>query len=203
MSLQELCRFKIRKTIRDSIHSEFSDYYAIKREKSNFNKREAKKQMPAYSSYLNDSQDENESDLDDFGGRPNYPITRFERIFTPNSNADFSSNNFEQQIRLMIYGHLLDAANSSLQLAVNAANEINNSESESENEQIGHVLETNNNEASDHESSNESVLHDFNVSDGQKNGDENSEESDANSEADLFELFAENCRKARSSGNLL
>lgn len=209
LSLQELCRFKIRKTIRETIEAESPDYYVIKRQKSNFNTMKKlgnnKEATSAYSSYLNDSQEENESDPDETD-RPNYPITRFERIFSPSSNVDFNSNDFEHQIRLMIYGHLLDAANNSLQLAVNATNDF---ESDTDNDQdsnneVANISESNN-DGSDQESSGgsfKSFLHDFSLS-AQKNDPMESEESDAASEADLFELFAENCRKVRSSGNLL
>lgn len=204
LSLQELCRFKIRRTIRESIEAESPDYYAIKREKTNFNttKKLGNIKEATYSSYLNDSQEEIESDQEETD-RPNYPITRFERIFSPNSNVDFNSN-FEHQIRLMIYGHILDAANNSLELAVNAANDLRNSESDSDNEQDSNNEIVNNNNGSDQGSSSgsfKSLLDDLNLS--TPNYDAVGEESDAASEADLFELFAENCRKARSSGNLL
>lgn len=104
-SLQELCRFKIRKTIRESIRSEFPTYYDVKREKSTFNKEKCAHKTKSFNNENNE--DENEDYSDD---NSDFPLTRFERIFSPEYSINASeetANNFESQLRLMIYEHLL------------------------------------------------------------------------------------------------
>lgn len=58
--MQELCRFRIRQAIRDSIRSQLPDYYKIERFKSTFNKDfKTKKEM---TSSEDDDDDEMESE---------------------------------------------------------------------------------------------------------------------------------------------
>lgn len=184
-SLQEICRFKIRKSIRESIEIESPDYFDITREKSTFNKE---KQMSFESSCISDTESLNE---DEPTGRTNFPITRFERIFAPNgNNLPENSNNFEHQIRLMIYGHLLDAAHNSRQLVVNTNHALEESET---NESLDELIPADNDSETESETSNsDNFLNDFNMS-----SQEETEHNDSR-DSDLFDLFAENCRKAKS-----
>lgn len=185
LSLQELCRFKIRKTIRESISSEFPTYYDVKREKSTFNKEKSVQKTKSLD--IEDNED------DDFSDENNdFPLTRFERIFSPEfpiNGNEGTENNFESQLRLMIYGHLLDAATNSLQAAVNASNTDNESDNEvpiHENVQIDSRSSSMSSETF------RSFLNDFNISSYSEN-----EENDTD-DSDLFDLFAENCRRANS-----
>lgn len=201
LSLQELCRFKIRQAIRESIKAEFPGYYDIKREKSTFNKTKPKN----FESFLDDNhEDENEPDEP---SNTDFPLTRFERIFSPNYfNTNENSNSFEHQIRLMIYGNLLDAANHSLQLAVNESRY----EESDELDDLDELILTEHEDVHDdhHESNDEndsvdsldesfrSFLNDFNMSFSED--DENDK-----TESDLFDLFHENCRRAQQTRNNL
>ena len=125
--MQEICRFKIRQLIRQSIENDCVDYYKVNREKSTFNKRKlTEKQFDLDEKEYNDLGEENDDEDETEATRQiEFPITRFERMFsTENTRAESrNSHNLENQLRLMIYGHLLDAASSSLQFAVNS-NEI-------------------------------------------------------------------------------
>lgn len=86
-SLQELCRFQIRKSIRQSIETENEDYYKIKREMSTFNPNRDSKRSERISDD-NDSEDER--------------MLLSSRLLPTNSNI-------ENRLRMMIYGHLADA----------------------------------------------------------------------------------------------
>jgi len=123
-SLQEICRFKIRQLIRQTIENDCVDYYKVNREKSTFNKRKLPaKQFDLNEEEHNDSGEENDDDDQTEATRQiEFPITRFERMFSTEYTRVESRNNhnLENQLRLMIYGHLLDAASSSLQFAVNS-----------------------------------------------------------------------------------
>ncbi len=104
MSLQEICRFQIRRRIRQSIKNDHQNYYDIKREISTYNKNRIHGHI-----CKNDSED-----ADDNNGTSSTsvcPLTRFERLFTPRRTDENRQNTtersnvyFENQLRMMIYG---------------------------------------------------------------------------------------------------
>ncbi|CAF0713762.1 unnamed protein product [Brachionus calyciflorus] len=104
-SLQELCRFKIRQSMRKAIESSDKDYFKIKREKSTYNlKRERKTSETRIdesdSSSSTDSGHSEEEEEESQESR----MERFERFLRPR----LRSNNIDNELRLMIFGHLMD-----------------------------------------------------------------------------------------------
>jgi hypothetical protein len=106
LSLQEICRFQIRKKIRESIKRDYQDYYQIKREMSTYNKNRVQGH-----NCRNDSEDADDNNNDNRSSEVVCPLTRFERLFTPRrteenrqETAERSNIYFENQLRMMIYG---------------------------------------------------------------------------------------------------
>lgn len=94
-TLQELCRFAIRKSIRQSIESQDENYYKIKRELSTFNPNRESKQPERRSSDSGSEEAEQDDEM----------FQNFERVFSARLR---SGNNIDNQLRMMIYGHLMD-----------------------------------------------------------------------------------------------
>ncbi len=183
LSLQELCRFTIRSQIRHSISAQIPDYYTIKREKSTFNVNKKFKSVEETSTEINEGAVNSRDHA--------FPLTRFERIFAPESSLTVTDNvNFEHQIRLMIYGHLLDAANSTIEAVVNDG-------IEQLSDEVADEMSAATNSTS-HDSY-RSFLTDFNMT--RSSGEQEASSSDNDSDNDLFDLFAENVRKAGSSSS--
>lgn len=138
LSLQEICRYKIREQIRAAIHSEYKDYYSVHREKSTFNQNRSEKETDPVDEEEKSSDEDEEDSEDNNESNDDLPLSRFSRLFTQR-NSDVNLN-LENQLRLMIYGQILDAAVSQPQTTTNTSsrqNQTNETESETE--------ETNNN----------------------------------------------------------
>jgi hypothetical protein len=124
-----MCRYKIRQTLRKSIENEHSDYYKISREKSTFNSKLKLSYEENESSDESTTSDREEEDDDDERNE-DFPLTRFERLFRNRhiNNVHENNMNFENQLRLMIYGHILDAAVNTTSNTIAIRNDtINNS----------------------------------------------------------------------------
>lgn len=130
LTLQEICRYKIRQTIRQAIEKDQPDYLKVKREMSTYNKirnvttTKAIKERRGRTFYGveedesdNDDQDIYDSDNDDeFGdeesgseqSRANpsqTALARFERILRPRIGLNISYarfDRFDNQLRLLI-----------------------------------------------------------------------------------------------------
>ena len=109
LTLQEICRFRIRQIMRDVIEQENGDYYQIKREMSTFNSQRIEKMKKNREDDCNADEDE-EDESNAASSASEFPLTRFERLFTPDRRGQIDSNiprnnsYFENQLRLMIYG---------------------------------------------------------------------------------------------------
>lgn len=90
-SLQEICRFSIRKSIRQSIEKQNDNYFKINREMSTFNPNRESKQSQRISNEDSGSEDIEQDFARFFGSR-----------LQPGSNLN------ENRLRMMLYGHLID-----------------------------------------------------------------------------------------------
>ena len=93
-SLQELCRFKIRQSIREAIEAQDENYYKIKRHLSTYNTNREKKKSETSDSENNSAENEDDDEEN------NSIVGRLARI----SESRLRDN----ELRLMIYGHLMD-----------------------------------------------------------------------------------------------
>jgi hypothetical protein len=118
LTLQELCRFKIRELIRNSIELENPDYFKINRSMSTFNRD---RKLSCWKSYENNSDSEDSDDYDEDeeenggggggGGSSagtavstNSSLSQFERFFRPRRGQNLLHTSFDNRLRLMIYG---------------------------------------------------------------------------------------------------
>lgn len=99
--------------MRDVIEQENIDYYKIKREMSTFNTQRVEKLKKKGENSVDDDDDEDDEN-NELSGESEFPLTRFERLFTPDRRSQTNSNDiprnnsyFENQLRLMIYGNFL------------------------------------------------------------------------------------------------
>ena len=90
--------------MREVIKHECYDYYDIKREMSTFNSKRAEQ-------LKNNEEEDPDEDENSLSNDVEFPLTRFERLFTPDRRGQTSLNEaprnnsyFENQLRLMIYG---------------------------------------------------------------------------------------------------
>jgi hypothetical protein len=88
LSLQDLCRYQIRRSIRKKIETEQPNYYKIEREMSTFNQKRSNKLISdeenesSESSDQDQDRDDDDEDEDDRRSETNdFPLTRFERLF--------------------------------------------------------------------------------------------------------------------------
>jgi len=97
--------------MRDVIEQENIDYYKIKREMSTFNTQRIEK-LKKKQEYSNvEEEDEEDDESNTASSESEFPLTRFERLFTPDRRGQTNSNEiprnnsyFENQLRMMIYG---------------------------------------------------------------------------------------------------
>ena len=85
LSLQDLCRYRIRQTIRGAIETDQPNYYKIDRDMSTFNQKRSSKSLNHEESESEssdqDRDDDDEDDEDRNSESNDFPLTRFERLF--------------------------------------------------------------------------------------------------------------------------
>ena len=106
-----MCRFRIRQIMREVIEKEHIDYYQIKREMSTFNNKRVEKLKNQRENNIEDEEVDEDDENNSISNEIEFPLTRFERLFTPDRRNQISTNDiprnnayFENQLRLMIYG---------------------------------------------------------------------------------------------------
>lgn len=99
-SLQELCRFKIRQSIRTAIEEQDENYFKIKRELSTYNLDRSSKKLETQSSSSDNENSENEEEENEENG-----MQSFNSIFIPSLRT---INSIDNELRLMLYNQLTD-----------------------------------------------------------------------------------------------
>lgn len=97
-SLQEMCRFTIRKSIRQSIEKQNEDYFKINREMSTFNPDRELKHPERMRNEDSGSEDIEQDDE---------MMNNFERFFS--SRLQTGNSLIDNRLRMMIYDHLIDS----------------------------------------------------------------------------------------------